>query len=142
VAAHGHRTRVSWRVATVASLAAGGTHVEAAAAGRVSLRTLARWSSDPAFRSAVQAARERLLETALGKAADLALEAVTTLGEIMRDSLAASASRVSAAKSILENVIRAREAVELVGRVAALEELVRDRIGNQGAGAIGPRRIS
>jgi len=119
-----------WRTATIAALAAGQTVDQAAEAGQVSGRTVDRWSADAAFRAAVQKARERLLEKALGRAADLAVEAIEVLGEVMRDPTAAPAARVSAARALYEGALRGRELTELALRIGELEDQFRARSGD------------
>ena len=75
--------------------------------------------AEPDFRAEVLAARSVLVESALGRLASVAVRAVDTLA----DSLDAEhpAVRVSAARAILENLVRVREQVELSERVAELE---------------------
>jgi hypothetical protein len=109
----------------VVALAAGATIEAAAAAAGLSRRTVQRRLEEPAFRAELQAARERLIEEGIGRLAGLAATAIQTLRDVMTDPEAPHAAKVSAARATLEHLLRAREAVELSGRVAALEELFR-----------------
>ncbi len=105
-------------------LAQGQSHSQAASALGISARTVRRRNSDPTFAKRVQEARAHLFEQSLGRLADGATEAVDTL----RGLLAADEDRVrlSAAAKILELGLRARDAVEIERRVAALEAIYGD----------------
>ena len=132
MASLGRRTRVQWRPDVVAVLAAGRTIDEAAAAGAVSSRTVDRWLRDPEFRAAVHEARGALLEKAIGRAAALATEAIDTLGTIMRDPNSADAVRVSASRAVVDSSLRGREHLELVTRIAQLEQEFKARSADFG----------
>ena len=103
----------------IAALASGQTVRDAAAAAGVSEATAFRRRRDPAFRQRVEAVRSELFTTALGQLADAATEAVTTLRVLLGDKSATI--RLGAARSILELGPRLQAAVELEGRIAAIE---------------------
>lgn len=63
-----------------------------------------------------------MLERAVGTAGALAVSALETLKEVMRDPTAPAAARVSGAKALLEHLLRGREASTLSDRLAALEQ--------------------
>ncbi len=108
----------------VVLLAAGATQTDAAATVGVSAKTVSRRLRDPQFANRVQETRAHLFEQSLGRLADGATEAVDTL----RGLLASDEDRVrlSAAAKILELGLRARDAVEIERRVAALESIYGD----------------
>jgi uncharacterized membrane-anchored protein YjiN (DUF445 family) len=104
-------------------LASGGTQADAARASGLASRTISRRMQDPAFRRAVREARASLLERALGKAADVAVEAVEELRRLLRDE--SPSIRLGAARAILEHSTRLRESVEFAERLDTLERDVR-----------------
>jgi len=100
---------------------AGGERLTAAArAAGIGLTTAKRWQHDPAVRASVAAVRGRMVDEAVGRLAALAGKACDTL----EGSLAADEGSVKlrAALGILDRLIALRDASELEGRIAALEE--------------------
>jgi len=65
-------------------------------------RTLYRWLQEYAFQQAYREARREAVTQALTQLQQLAGEAVRTLAEVLRDPESSSASKVSAAKLILD----------------------------------------
>lgn len=107
------------RVALIAALAAGEPWRKAGAMVGVSESTVARRMREPGFKAEVVAARAVLVEGVLGRLAAVAQRAVDTLDAAL--DAEHPAVRVSAARAIIENLVRVREQVELSERVAELE---------------------
>jgi hypothetical protein len=102
------------------ALASGQTVRDAARAAGVGERTAARRWADPAFRRRVTRLRAELVERATGQLADGMAEAVATLRRLL--TAEGESVRLGAARSILELGNRLREAVELEGRLRAVED--------------------
>ncbi|MBL8190284.1 MAG: hypothetical protein JNK38_19870 [Acidobacteria bacterium] len=94
----------------------------AAAAADVSEATIWRWLAEPEFSAAYRAARGRLLESTLTALQSASVDAVVCLREILNDKTAQVSARVSAAKSVLELGLKARETLETQERLAYLEK--------------------
>jgi hypothetical protein len=84
------------------------------------LRTIYDWRDDPQFAALVNLYRGRLIDEALGRLADANVKAAETLIELLGHE-EASATRIRAATSILDQTIRIRENVELERRLSELE---------------------
>jgi len=114
----------------LSALAAGSSAEEAALAAGVSVRTVYRRLASPAFCSRLATMRDELVSAALGELVGCAEQAVATL----RRLLEADAERVQlgAARTILDQLLRLREAVLLEQRVATLErQAERERRGSR-----------
>jgi len=94
----------------------------AAVAAEVSEATIWRWLAEPEFSVAYRAARGRLLESTLTALQAASADAVVCLREILNDKTAQVSARVSAAKSVLELGLKARETLETQERLAYLEK--------------------
>jgi hypothetical protein len=109
----------------VDALLAEATLERAAARAGVNERTLRRWRQEPAFRAAELAARREVVERAqtvvqqLTTAAALALHRNLTCGKPNVE--------VRAAVAVLDQAAKAVELQELVARVEALEQQLRER---------------
>jgi len=88
---------------------------------KVSESTVYRWLEEQEFRERYQKAKRELLHLAINRLQSIALEAVTTLREIMIDAEKPPSSRVTAARAILETVFRSFELEDLEGRIEKLE---------------------
>jgi len=111
---------------TLLSLLAAGRSVrEAAASAGVSERTVYRRLASPGFQRQLAAIRDELITAALGELVGCANQAVTKL----RTLLDAKEERVQlqAAKALLEQALRLREAVTLEHRLVALERNLEHR---------------
>ena len=104
------------------ALAAGRSVKEAAEAAGLSERTVYRRIASPAFQGRLQALRDELITVALGELVGGASEAVATLKRLLqaRDERV----QLGAARTLLEQVLRLREALSLEQRLAALERQV------------------
>ena len=109
------------------ALLVGATLDAAAASARVSSRTLRRWRAESPFATLLRDAQDEAFEFARSGVRAATLDAVEALREVVRDHAGAASARVSAAKCILEVALRSRESDELVARVDAMEQFVRDR---------------
>ncbi|NLL88982.1 MAG: hypothetical protein GX228_08680 [Firmicutes bacterium] len=88
----------------------------------VNPKTLYRWQSEPHFKAAYRKARHEAMGSAIARLQQASNEAVDTLRDVMGDQEATPASRVTAARAVLELGLRATE-LELVDeRLARLEE--------------------
>jgi len=83
-----------------------------------------RRTSSPQFIEALREARRAATRRAAAQLSHRACEAVGVLLDVMRDDLAPHSTRVSAARTILEQTHRAAELDDVEERVAALEAWV------------------
>ena len=97
--------------------------IEAAAeASGVGRRTLHRWlADDVAFTAALRAAQDRAIDAAVSRLAGSAGDAADVLVSIANDKAERGATRVSAARALLDGVLRMVELRDLASRVASLE---------------------
>jgi hypothetical protein len=116
-----------------AELAAGATVAQAAAAAKVSERTTYRRLADPGFARKVSQVRNRMLGQAVGRLASNGSLAALVLAT-MATSAKNEASRVAAAKGLLEFMFKGIEVVDHEERLAALEAAARDAKKKAGAG--------
>jgi hypothetical protein len=101
------------------ALARGATRQEAGRVAGVSERTVYVRLSDPAFRLRVAEFRRAMIDGAIGKLATIADKAADVLGKLLDEQ--APAIRLRAASSVLEQLTRMREHVELSERLEELE---------------------
>lgn len=104
------------------------TTTAAAKAASVGETTIFRWLADPVFSQAYREARNRLLESTLTSLQAASGDAVQTLRDVMGDADANHASKVSAARAVLEFTLKSREVLDVEERLKALEE----RLASQG----------
>ena len=114
-----HRGRQSADDALLTALAGGCTILEAAGHAGVSPRTVHRRLADAAFRDQVAEARAAMVERAVARLADAATAAVDTLVDLLTS--APPATRLGAARAVLEIGGKLREQGELEERVQRLE---------------------
>jgi hypothetical protein len=113
----GHRKRAEELL--LAALAAGSPIEQAAQAAGLSARTAYRRLADPAFCGRLAGVRDELVAEALGELVGCAGEAVTTLRRLLHAEN--EHVQLGAARTLLDQLLRLREALELAERVAALE---------------------
>jgi len=82
--------------------------------------TLRRWLAEPAFKAQYRAARRQIVESAIGRLQSVATKAVDALERNL--TCGTPAVEVGAAKSVLDQAIKAVELVDLAERVERLEE--------------------
>jgi hypothetical protein len=106
-------------------LARGGSLNEAAIASNVSVKTISRWQDIVEFQAEIDKLRNCVYDQAIAKLTDSAVGAIATLEEISKDYEAPAGARVSAARGILDLVMRDRsndlnQALNLVRRYGYL----------------------
>lgn len=119
----------------ILALLAVGTIREAAAQCATSEGAIFRWLNESAFQSRYRAARRQLVETALAQLQSDCTKAARVLREIAEDTSAPASSRVSAARTILEQSI---SAIQLTDLQAEVEEIKR-MLGEKG---LAPSRVA
>jgi hypothetical protein len=113
----GKRTRAEEPLLT--ALAAGSPVDQAAKAAGLSPRTVYRRLAEPGFRSRLATARDELASEALSELAGCASEAVATLRRLLQANN--EHVQLGAARTLLDQLLRLREALALAERVATLE---------------------
>jgi hypothetical protein len=118
---HGNKLSRKKEQAIIALLEAP-TVKEAAEMVKINPATLYKWMTLPEFEEAYRKARHEAMGSAIARLQQASNEAVDTLRDVMGDQEATPASRVTAARAVLELGLRATE-LELVDeRLARLEE--------------------
>lgn len=133
-----HRGRENADPALIAAIASGLTAEQAGERAGVSVRTVHRRLSGPAFRQEVADARAAMVDRAVGQMADAATAAASTLRTLL--GAEAESVRLGAARSIIELGARLREEGDLAERLRRLEE-VAERLGASGPAPVA-RRVS
>lgn len=113
----------SRQLRAIESLLRCGTIAEAAAACRVTARTLFRWLNQPDFANAYREARMRTVETSISELQTATSEAVDTLRRNL--SCENPHAEIAAAKAIIEFSLKGIELADMVARLERLEELHR-----------------
>lgn len=98
------------------------TILKAAQSIGVSERTLHRWIREPGFMTEYRRTRREAFAQAIGVSQRYAPLAVATLAQIMSDTKASHAARVTAASTILKFSRESLELDDLAERIEALEE--------------------
>jgi putative insertion element HTH domain-containing protein len=102
--------------------------ITAAAKGTgISQTTIYKWLNDPLFAAAYRQARARVLESTLTALQAANLDAVTCLRSILKDKNEPASARVTAARTVLELTLKARDALETEERLRALEAIMKPR---------------
>ena len=97
--------------------------IEAAAASLgINPATVHRWLQEPAFVEAYRSARRDAVGQAVTRLQQVSGGAVAVLVQVMADKATPAATRVNAAKTVLEFSFRAVELEDLAERIAALEQ--------------------
>jgi len=110
--------------ANVLALLVTGASIESAARKeKTNASTIHAWMKKPEFRGAYNDALNDVIAHSSSQLKAACAVAVTVLREVAEDGATTSASRVSAARSILELAYRAREQDEVIARIEALEGL-------------------
>jgi DNA-binding MurR/RpiR family transcriptional regulator len=110
--------------AALLALLAHGTIEAAYVAAGVSKATMWRFLQQPEFQTRYRAARRQLVETAIAQLQSDCTTAARVLREVAEDKTAPASSRVSAARTILEQSVAAVELMDLQERLERLEELI------------------
>jgi hypothetical protein len=110
--------------ALLMALACGATVEAAAQKAGLSEATAYRRLKDPAFQKRLRDLRADMLQRTAAMLTAASGEAVKTLLVLLKDSVSA-ATRLGAARAILEIGMKVRETAELEQRIASLEEQLR-----------------
>ena len=94
---------------------------EAAADVGIGYHTLRGWLKSDWFRSEYEEAKRLLLDDTVNKLRNAGSEGVATLREVAGDKGKAPAARVTAARALLEVLLRAVETQDLAGRLREVE---------------------
>jgi hypothetical protein len=122
----GHGEKKTRKLAQfIAAMLKHGT-VEAAAAAGIAASTAHRWLKDPEVIRRLATARRDAMNRAMARLQEAAAGAVDCLCEVQREGESESA-RVSAARCILEQAMRAAELGDLEERLAKLEVIAQVR---------------
>ena len=100
------------------------TKEKAAAAARITSKTLRSYLDDPEFQAEYKKAFAGLVEDATRKVQQTLDPAVAVLREIMEDSDENGQVRVSAARSVLEYGLKMTEQTDIITRLQELEAAV------------------
>lgn len=114
----------------VACLSAGWTITATAEKVRVTRQTIAQWAKDPAHPvgAAMEALRAGVVARARGRLREMTDEAVSTLGDVLRDRDAPHAARIAAAREILSRagvVETTRQEVAVDAQTSAAQAVAR-----------------
>ena len=112
----------------LAALLSEPTIEKAAAKVGVGERTLYTWLGESAFGDAYRTARREAVGQAIARLQQVSGGAVAVLVNVMANPDTPPATRVAAAKTVLETAIKAVELEDLAARLAALEQ----RMGGKG----------
>jgi hypothetical protein len=122
---HGGKKANKLHLFVTALLSRAGVEDAGRAAG-VSSRTAWRWMHDPAVLARLREARKDAMTAAMVRLQEAAAGAVDCLCEVQKEGESESA-RVSAARCILEQALRAAELGDLEERLAKLEAIAQSR---------------
>lgn len=89
-------------------------------------RTIQRWMAQEDFRQEYDRAKAELLEGAINALRTSGWEGANTLRELAKDAATPPAARVSAARALLELLLRGIETQELEERIQRLETAVKE----------------
>lgn len=109
--------------ALLIALACGATVEAAAAKAGLHKRTVYRRLDDPDFRQQLQEFRANMVERASAMLSAAAMEAVKTLLTLMERSVP-HATRLGAARAVLEIGVKLRDLIEVEQRLTALEQSI------------------
>lgn len=118
----GHGAKLpSKREAAILSLLQTGSVEQAAEQVGIGGATLTRWLKQKEFQLQYHAARRHVFQMGLAKLASLTGSAIETLEAIMTDPMMKGASRVMAARTILDVAVRTIQGEDVEARLATLE---------------------
>lgn len=120
---HGNKLSRKKEQAIVALLEAP-TVRDAAERVKISPTTLYKWMQLPEFDRAYRQARREAMAVAIARLQQASSEAVRTLEEVMGDTEATPASRVTAARAVLDLALKATEIEQIEERLTELERQV------------------
>lgn len=100
---------------------------EAAKQAGIGEATLWRWLQNIEFQERYREAKRQAVAQAITRLQQVSTEAVEALRTIMKDAEAKDSARVSAAKAVLEMVLKGSELEDLAARLEQLERLIEKR---------------
>jgi hypothetical protein len=113
--------------AVISALLISRTIEEAAKMASVGEHTIYRWLKLPEFVEAYREARREVVQHAVSQLQQAVGQAVAVLCEIMDNVVAPASSRVSAAKTIIEQALKAVEMEDIVSRIEKLEKFAEEK---------------
>jgi hypothetical protein len=113
----------------IAALLSEPTIEAAATKAGIGESTLLRWLAEPTFKARYRDARRQVVEAAVGRLQTVATKAVDTLERNLTCGI--PAVEVGAAKSVLDQAIKAVELVDLAERVEQLEQAAPQAAGRE-----------
>lgn len=102
------------------------TRAEAAKVAGIGESTLREYMKDPEFMERYREAFGNLVQDATRQAQQAIVPALSTLREIVEDGSETSQARIQAARSTLEYALRLTEQLDIVGRIQALEDAIKE----------------
>lgn len=105
------------------------TRAKAAATAGITVKTLRSYLDDPEFQAEYKKAFSSMVEDATRQAQQALAPALSTLREIVEDGGENAQARVSAARSILEYSMKLTEQLDILERIEALEDAVKEGPG-------------
>jgi ribosomal protein S11 len=109
----------------IAALMAGRTIKQAAQECSIGYRTLKTWLASEWFQAEYRAARQRLLDSTINQLRSIGSEGVAGLHDVVTNTSHPAAARVSAARAILEVLLKAVEVQDVTTRLQHLEDVVK-----------------
>ena len=102
------------------------TRAQAAKAAGIGESTLREHMKDPEFLDRYREAFGNLVQDATRQAQQALTLALSTLTEIMENTGEQATARIQAARSTLEYALRLTEQLDIIGRIQALEDAVKE----------------
>ena len=116
------------REALITGLLTYSTVKQASKAAKVSERTAYRWLKEPDFVEDYRQARRQVFTHSLGRLQKLTVKAIENLEKILDDTQECARTKVTAARTVLENAVRAVELEDFDVRIEKIEKLLETRI--------------
>jgi len=110
----------------IAALLTEPTIAGAAKKAGISESSILRWLKDEEFQTEYRKARRESVSAAISLLQHASGQAVTTLVEVMLDPESSGSVKISAARTVLENSLKAIELEDLAQRIQALETAVEE----------------
>ena len=122
-------SRQDQRTQLIVAIAQGVSVAVWARTNNVPRRTAFRWASEAKVRASVESCRRRALDRAIGRMAKHVNWAANGIVKLARDAESESV-RLAALRAIFSNMMAISEFAGLEGRMAQIEEKLRDEAGN------------
>jgi hypothetical protein len=116
----------------IAALLKGLTYKAAAAEAGMNERTLRAWLAQEWFRTQYDAAKKQLLDSTINMLRSAGQVGVNTLRDVANNKKAPFGARATAARSLLEMLLRACELQDVTGEMEQLREALAQRKGGDG----------